>query len=112
MYYDNLMSLIPWPIAAAGIETFFQSISEKANGEWLSKDPQHYLEVVKGDLKIEFYSELSPMTWSFIANFADYILHALELGLVSMFDIRIVAPSGIVIYVHLRVRQALAAAAA
>lgn len=112
MYYDTLTSLIPWQIAAAGIETFFQSISEKANGEWLSQDPQHYLEIMKGDLKIEFYSELLPITWSFIADFANTMLRALELGFVSMFDMRIVAPTGMVVYIHLRIRQALAATAA
>ena len=112
MYYDTLTSLIPWQIAAAGIENFFQSISEKANGEWLSRDPQNYLEITKGDLKLEFYSELLPINWSFIADFANTMLHALELGFVSMFDMRIVAPNGMAVYIHLRVRQALAATAA
>lgn len=112
MYYDTWMSLWPWHVAAAGIETFFQAIIDKANGEWLTQDPQHYLEVVKGGLAIEFYSELQPISWSFIAQYADTMLRALELGFVGMFDMRIVAPIGTMVYIHFRVRQPLAATAA
>lgn len=94
------------------MESFFKTILEKANGEWLRNDPQHYLEVVKGDINLEFFSELAPIDWRFIARYAQTMCRALELGFAGMFDMRIVAPNGVVVYIHLRIRQALAAAAA
>ena len=112
MHYDALISILPWPAAAQAIEGLFQAIYENANGAWQDQGPQHYLEVLDGDLKIEFFSELQPMSWAFIAGFADTMSRALDRGFISMFDMRIVAPSGVVVYVHLRVKQALAAAAA
>ena len=112
LHYNTFSSLLPWHVAAEGIENFFQTIIERANGEWLSQNPQHYLEIAKGDLKIEFYSELAPITWQFIAQYASIMCHALDLGFAAMFDMRLVTPTGMVLYVHLRVKQALAAIAA
>lgn len=37
---------------------------------------------------------------------------ATELGFAGMFDMRIITPTGVVVFVHLRVRQAMVAAAA
>ena len=112
MHYDALTSILPWPTATQTMEGLFQAIYENANGIWQDQGPQHYLEVLKGDLKIEFFSELQPMSWAFIAGFADTMSRALNRGFLSMFDMRVVAPTGVVVYVHLRVKQALAASAA
>ena len=112
MYYESWASLLPWRDAAEGIEEFLGKIQENANSVWQDRGPQHYLNVVKGDLKIEFFSELQPIPWHFVAGFADNMRRALDRGFATMFDMRIVGPTGVVVYVHLRVRQALAAAAA
>ena len=112
MHYDALVSVLPWPSASQAIEGLFQAIYVNANGAWQDQGPQHYLEVLKGDLQVEFFSELQPISWAFIAGFADTMTRALERGFITMFDMRIVAPTGVVVYVHLRVKQALAAAAA
>ena len=112
MHYDTWVSLLPWGLAAEGIEEFFNVIVERANGEWLNQNPQHYFKIMKGGLMIEFYSELVPVAWPFIAYYADAMRRALDLGFAGMFDMRIVDPAGVVVYVHLRVRQALLAAAA
>ena len=112
MHYDTWASLLPWRLAAEGIEEFFTVIVERANGEWLNQNPQHYFKVVKGGLMIEFYSELAPVSWPFIARYAASMRRALDLGFVGMFDMRIVDPSGVVVHIHLRVLQALLAAAA
>lgn len=112
MHYDALIAVLPWPTSAQAIEGLFQAIYENANGAWQDLGPQHYLEVLKGELKIEFFSELQPISWAFVAGFADTMARALERGFVTMFDMRIVAPTGVVVYVHLRVKQALAASAA
>lgn len=112
MFYYSWTSLLPWRDAAEGIGEFFEIIHEKANSVWQERDPQHYLNVVKGDLKIEFYSELQPIPWHFVAGFADAMRRAIDRGFATMFDMRVVGPTGLVVYVHLRLRQALAAAAA
>ena len=112
MHYDTWASLLPWGLAAEGIEEFFNVIVERANGEWLNQNPQHYFKIVKGGLMIEFYSELVPVTWPFIARYAGAMRRAVDMGFAGMFDMRIVDPTGVVVYVHLRVRQALLAAAA
>ena len=112
MHYDALISILPLPGAAQALEGLFQAIYDHANGAWQDQGPQHYLEVLEGDLGIEFFSELQPMSWAFIAGFAETMSHALDRGFISMFDMRIVAPSGVVVYVHLRVKRALVAAAA
>lgn len=112
MHYDTWASLLPWGLAAEGIEEFFNVIVERANGEWLNQDPQHYFKIVKGGLMIEFYSELVPITWPFIARYAGAMRRAVDMGFAGMFDMRIVDPAGVVVYVHLRVRQALLAASA
>ena len=112
MHYDTWASLLPWGLAAEGIEEFLNVIVEKANGEWLNQNPQHYFKIMKGGLHIEFYSEAVPISWPFIARYADAIRQSLDLGFVGMFDMRVIDPTGVVVYIHLRVRQALAAAAA
>ena len=112
MHYDTWASLLPWGLAAEGIEEFFNVMVERANGVWLDQNPQHYLKIVKGGLMIEFYSELVPVAWPFIATYADAMREALDRGFAGMFDMRIVDPTGVVVYVHLRVRQALLAATA
>ena len=112
MFYDTWAPLLPLDLSTAVLGSFFEAISQNAKGVWLNRGLQHYLEVEKGALEIEFYSELQPITWFFIARFADTMRRATELGFVGMFDMRIITPTGVVVYVHLRVRQALAAAAA
>lgn len=112
MYYDTWTSFLPWGDAAEGIGEFFGTIQEKANSVWQERGRQHYLQVVKGDLKIEFFSELQPIPWYLVAGFAKKMRGALDLGFTAMFDMRIVGPTGVVVYIHLRLRQALAAGAA
>ena len=112
MHYDTWASLLPWGLAAEGIEEFFNAIVDRANGAWSEQNPQHYFKIVKGGLQIEFYSELVPVTWPFIARYAGAMRRALDLGFAGMFDMRIVDPTGVVVYVHLRVRHALLAAGA
>lgn len=112
MFYDSYTSLLPWQDAAEGIGEFFETIQEKANSVWQERNPQHYLNVVKGDLKIEFFSQLRPIPWPFVAEFADTMCRAINRGFANMFDVRVVGPTGVVVYVHLRVRLALLAAGA
>lgn len=112
MDYNSWQSLLSWEVAAAGIKNFFETISERAKGEWLSNNPQQYLQVVKGDLKLDFFSELEPISWAIVAEVAERLRRSLDLGLMGMFDMRLIAPTGTIIYVHLRVGNALAAGAA
>ena len=112
MYYDTWKPLLQLDDSAASLESFFQAISENANGIWLNLGPQHYIELSKGELQIRFFSDALPITWMFVARFANTMRRAIGLGFVGMFDMRIVTPTGVVVYVHLRIRNALAAAAA
>ena len=111
LHYDTWSSLLPWQEAAEGIEGFFSTIVESANGVWLNEAPRHYLQVFKGDLNFELFSESQPVSWQFVASLADTIRQALENGMSGMFDMRIISSTGVVVYVHLRVKQAFRAGA-
>lgn len=61
MFYDTWAPLLPSSLSSAALGSFFETISEQAKGAWLDRGPQHYLEVEKGALEIEFYSALQPL---------------------------------------------------